>query len=151
GWICPSQHNANAATGGGGHFYNGCYDSQPTIQDRQTCVTVNNGNANCNTVTQSVNTPPIYMGDSSTTTTTTSQSQNVVCSGRGTCTCNGYTNCSCTGSGSNKVCTQTITTTTDTTLNITGKAPWTHTWRINDRATWTGCVMDRTQNYDTTN
>lgn len=27
GLICPSQHNANASSGLGGHYYNGCYNS----------------------------------------------------------------------------------------------------------------------------
>ena len=51
-------------------------------------------------------------------------------------TCNGYHNCSCTGSGSSKVC----------------KAHnYNHTWTVNDHSTWGGCIMDRTQDYDTEN
>lgn len=148
GYICPSAHNANVTTGGGGHFYNGCYDSQATTKDTQTCVSVNGGAQNCNTVNSPVATSPVYTGDSGPTTTNTT-SQNVVCSGSGSCSCNSYTNCSCTGSGGNKVCTQTLNTAT--TVTISGNGPWIHAWRTNAHSTWTGCVMDRTQNYDTTN
>ena len=48
--------------------------------------------------------------------------------------CNGYNNCTCSGSGSSTVC----------------KANnYTHTWTVNATSTWGGCVMDRTQDYDT--
>src|SRR6185437_11028960 len=58
------------------------------------------------------------------------------CSGW-TCTCPvGATNCNCSGSGSSKRCTW-----------IT--APWAHTWVVNAHSTWAGCIMDRTQPYDT--
>jgi len=53
-------------------------------------------------------------------------------------TCNGYSNCSCTGSGSgsSKVC----------------KAnTYNYTWVPNARSTWTGCIQDRAQNFDTNN
>jgi Flp pilus assembly protein TadG len=50
--------------------------------------------------------------------------------------CSGYNNCSCSGSGSNKVCKQTA---------------YDHPWVPNARSTWTGCVTDRDQAYDTTN
>jgi Flp pilus assembly protein TadG len=33
----------------------------------------------------------------------------------------------------------------------TGTGKYTHTWIANNKNTWTGCVMDRTQDYDTTN
>jgi Flp pilus assembly protein TadG len=50
---------------------------------------------------------------------------------------------SCTGSGWNKVC-------TTTTVTVTG-APYTHTWHVNDHSTWSGCIEDRTQDYDISN
>jgi len=56
-----------------------------------------------------------------------------VSSGRNA-SCSGYNNCSCTGSGRNTVC------------NATN---YTHVWTANATSTWGGCIMDRTQNYDT--
>jgi Flp pilus assembly protein TadG len=47
--------------------------------------------------------------------------------------CWGKSNCTCTG-GWNSVCTQ-----------ISG---YSHAWIVNDHSTWTGCVMDRNQDYD---
>ncbi len=61
---------------------------------------------------------------------------NVVGSGR-FASCNGYSNCTCTGSGNGKVCT-----------HITG---YSHAWVTNPTSSWSGCIEDRTQNYDTTN
>ena len=52
-------------------------------------------------------------------------------------TCNGYSNCTCTGSGSSKVCSQ-----------LTG---YSHAWVTNPTTSWSGCIEDRTQDYDTTN
>lgn len=50
--------------------------------------------------------------------------------------CSGYANCSCSGSGGSKKC----------------KAnTYKHTWVTNAKSTWGGCVMDRDQDYDTTN
>src|SRR5581483_9366885 len=48
--------------------------------------------------------------------------------------CNGYTNCSCSGNGSNTVCKATN---------------YNHVWTVNATSTWAGCIMDRTQSYDT--
>ena len=57
-----------------------------------------------------------------------------LCSGS-SCNCNGANStCSCTGSGSGKVC---------------RLSTYTHTWIANAQSTWTGCVTDRTQPYDT--
>ena len=60
-----------------------------------------------------------------------------LCTGS-TCNCTGANNtCACTGgNGNNKVCRQ-------STFN--------HTWIKNARSTWTGCIADRTQPYDTQN
>ena len=47
-------------------------------------------------------------------------------------TCSGYTNCTCSGS--------------PTKCKATN---YTHTWTVNATSTWGGCIMDRTQDYDT--
>src|SRR6195952_410208 len=50
-------------------------------------------------------------------------------------TCTGFAStCSCTGSGSSKVCKQ---------------PTYNHVWTPNNHNTWSGCVADRTQPYDT--
>ena len=67
---------------------------------------------------------------------TSTANTNVVGTG-GSASCNGYSNCSCTGNGNGKVCTQ-----------ITG---YSHAWVTNPTTSWSGCVEDRTQSYDTTN
>jgi Flp pilus assembly protein TadG len=64
-------------------------------------------------------------------TSTTAQ----LCTGS-SCSCTGAaTGCTCT-SGSGKVCTT---------------PTFTHTWHANATSTWTGCITDRTKDYDTTN
>jgi hypothetical protein len=51
--------------------------------------------------------------------------------------CSGFANdCSCSGGGSNKVCKQ---------------STYTHVWTPNNHNTWSGCVADRTRDYDTLN
>lgn len=54
------------------------------------------------------------------------------------CSCNGHDNCSCSGWGSRKTC-------------GTNSGYYEHQWVVNDHSTWTGCVLDRDQNSDTTN
>ncbi len=44
--------------------------------------------------------------------------------------CSGYTNCSCNA-------------------GVCKANNYTHTWTVNATSTWGGCIMDRTQNYDT--
>ena len=48
--------------------------------------------------------------------------------------CGSYNNCSCSGSGSSNVCKATN---------------YNHVWTVNATSTWAGCIMDRTQDYDT--
>lgn len=48
--------------------------------------------------------------------------------------CGSYHNCSCSGSGSSTVCKATN---------------YNHVWTANATSTWGGCIMDRTQSYDT--
>jgi Flp pilus assembly protein TadG len=68
-------------------------------------------------------------------TSTPSATQVTYCTGS-SCSTSGHSNtATCTGSGSSKSC-------KDYT--------YTHTWVANSTSTWTGCVTDRTQNYDTT-
>lgn len=51
--------------------------------------------------------------------------------------CNNFADsCNCTGSGYGKVCKQ---------------PTYSHVWTPNNRNTWTGCIADRTQDYDTKN
>jgi Flp pilus assembly protein TadG len=52
--------------------------------------------------------------------------------------CNGYSSCSCTGSGNSTVCTAQVPT-------------YSHAWVVNDHSLWSGCLMDRNQDDDTTN
>ncbi|MEI9885296.1 MAG: TadE/TadG family type IV pilus assembly protein [Rhizomicrobium sp.] len=167
GLICPSQAQANASTGKGGHYYNGCYNSvhsqtQTTTKVDTTPITIkqncsqtgssnpgpvtctnksgypSNGTTNSNTTTATTNG---YTGDSGPATTTNTTTDSTA---DGTKTC--------TGSGASKVCTWTRTilqTKTDTTVTKVGTGSWNHTWVANSRTTWGGCVMDRTQSYDT--
>jgi Flp pilus assembly protein TadG len=46
--------------------------------------------------------------------------------------------CTCSGSGGSTSCSETVKN-------------YNHVWVINDHSTWNGCVIDRDQNYDTTN
>lgn len=51
--------------------------------------------------------------------------------------CSGFADsCSCSGSGSSKVCKQ---------------STYTHVWTPNNHNTWSGCIADRSQDYDTKN
>ena len=51
--------------------------------------------------------------------------------------CTGYADsCTCSGSNSNKVCKQ---------------PTYSHVWKTNSRSTWSGCIADRTRDYDTKN
>ncbi len=138
GYICPGTDNGRYNTGDGSsvldasaHHYNGCYDS--TV--------------------------------ASTTTNTVNHSATTVCSNKASCTvanyCTGYpsttvtvsgnvststtTTCECHSVGAGKsTCTRTPTDTVTTTL-------YNHTWHANNHSTWTGCIMDRSQDDDTLN
>ncbi|QDM22473.1 TadE/TadG family protein [Tardiphaga sp. vice154] len=51
--------------------------------------------------------------------------------------CNGFSSaCTCSGNNNSKVCKQ---------------PTYTHVWTPNNRNTWSGCIADRTQDYDTKN
>jgi Flp pilus assembly protein TadG len=68
-------------------------------------------------------------------TSTQTSTQVTYCTGSSCSTNGANSTASCTGSGSGKVCKE---------------YTFTHTWVPNSTSTWTGCVTDRTQNYDTT-
>ena len=68
-------------------------------------------------------------------TSTQTSTQVTYCTGSSCSTRGANDTASCTGSGSGKVCKE---------------YTFTHTWVPNSTSTWTGCVTDRTQNYDTT-
>jgi Flp pilus assembly protein TadG len=162
GYICPDEDNGNYNTGRGGHYYNGCYNSVATqtlittvvkttpTTVKETCTTVNGGTASCSQTSSttgststntSTSTVAGYTGDSTVTTNTSPST-----------TTDGTQSCS-TRSG-RTTCTwirTIVTTATATTVTKTGAAPFNHTWIVNDHSTWTGCVEDRTQNYDVSN
>ena len=71
-----------------------------------------------------------WTGTTSTSTTTISTGSSATCSGHSA------SNCTCTGSGSTKTCSTKV---------------WNHTWVANNHNTWTGCLMDRKQDYDISN
>ncbi len=102
--------------------------------DGYTCVTQAGGSTTTNNIPSSGSNkgyicPSNSIGcyDTVAVTTTTT---NVVSTGR-YASCSGYSNCSCTGSGRNKVCSQTITSTS-----------YNHTWFV-DKTKWNGCITDR--------
>ncbi len=165
GYICPSQDNGRVSAGRAGRYYNGCYTSTSsqtattTTQQHTNVVTSYSCNSdqygNCSggtshststhTYTDSTNTVTTdgYTdgSDSTTTTngtpTTTNQSPSTSCYYH-----YGY---HCTTSWSTTV------STPSTTVTVAGAAPYNHTWVVNDHSTWTGCIMDRSQDYDEDN
>jgi Flp pilus assembly protein TadG len=162
GYICPGVASANASTGAGGHYYNGCYNSVPTktltttttastpVTVKSTCTTINGGTPSCSQTSSSTgsttnntttSTTSGYTGDS--TNTSSSSSANTTDGSQSCSKKNGKTTCTYTET--------VVTTTVVTTVTKTGAAPFNHTWIANDHSTWDGCVMDRTQDNDITN
>ena len=166
GYICPGMDNGKVNAGRAGRYYNGCYDSVATktstttvnktanVVTNYSCTSnssgtctgsVQTGSTSTNTVTNSTNTVVTdgYTGDSGPTittgsSTTTTSTKTVNCS-----THHGVTTCTASW---------TVTVATpSTTVTAVGAAPFNHTWHVNDHSTWGGCIMDRTQDYDTTN
>lgn len=138
GYICPSSDNGNYNDGNGsteldanGHYYNGCYNSTVASSSTSTVnhspTTVCSSKSSCTTANYCTGYP----------STTTSVSGNVTTSTTTTCECHSV------GNGKN-TCTRTATDTVTTTY-------YNHTWIPNDHSTWSGCIMDRAQDYDTTN
>lgn len=170
GLICPGVDSGNYNSGDGstkldasGHYYNGCYNSVATktlttttakstpTTVKQTCTSTNGGTPSCSqtssstgstTTNTSTATTDGYSGDSGPTTTTASSST----------TTDGAQ--SCTTKKGTTTCTWTrtiVTTKVTTTVTATGAAPFNHNWISSPHSTWTGCVMDRAQDYDTEN
>ncbi len=132
GYICPGIDSGSDNSGRKNRYYNGCYNSVPT-------VTVSNGSSTTTTVctnSSSCTTASYCSGYPSSSSSTSGSSVTVTTT---TCECH-------TTSGTKKTCTRTAKPVTTTT-----GAPYTHTWIKNDHSTWTGCVMDRNQDYDTKN
>ena len=129
GYICPTVDNGSANSGRDARYYNGCYNSvattsTSTVTGNSTTTTLCYNSGNC-TVANYCSGYPHTSTSGNTTTTTT---------------------CGCAPAGWRRY-TCTATATPVTTVTTSGP-PYTHTWIPNAHSTWTGCVMDRTQNYD---
>jgi len=171
GLICPDAIGSSSS-GQSGHYYDGCYNSvaQSTLttvttvvqpmKDQLKCTTitnVNNNAASCvsnsgypkndtsinPTTTTTTTTTAGYNGDS-TTVAPTVNSTPVVSDGSQTCTTPKKSTVT--------TCTWTRNTTYTSTVVTTVKvgANFSHTWVVNSKSVWRGCVMDRNQNDDTT-
>ena len=164
GYICPTVDSGAKNSGRMGRYYNGCYNSTPTktqtttvstpttttttkscpSNSSGTCTgstTTNTSNSTGNPTT-TVTTTTGYTGDSTSTSTTTG-------------TPSSSTKTTSSGSGSRKTYTTVVTTTQTNTSNAitnVGTSPYNHTWIVNSHTTtnntWSGCIMDRTQDYD---
>jgi Flp pilus assembly protein TadG len=166
GYICPGMDNGNKNSGRLGHYYNGCYNSVPTKTQTTTsstptttttnfsCTSNSNGNGSCTgstssntssstgSTTNNTTTTNGYSGDS----TSTSTSNGTPSTSKHSTSCktkSGKTTCTTTWN--------TAETDTSTTTTSVGVGPYNHTWVANDQSTWSGCVMDRQQNYDISN
>jgi len=165
GYICPGMDSGNKNSGRLGHYYNGCYNSVPTKTQTTTASTptttttnyscTSNSSGTCSgsttsstssstgSTTTNTTTTNGYTGDSTTTTTA-----------NGNPTTTGKTVSNCSTSHGVTTCTakwKTTETDTSTTVTSVGVAPYSHTWIVNDQSTWSGCVMDRQQDYDISN
>jgi len=136
GYLCPSMDNGSANSGDGStkldaasHYYNGCYDStvssDTTTTNTGSNQTLCDNKSSCTTQNYCKTTVSVFVN----VTTTTEQ-----------------TSCTCAkvGRNSNPSCSATPKVTTETKL-------YNHTWHSNAHSTWTGCIMDRAQDYDTLN
>ncbi|HEY0266806.1 MAG TPA: pilus assembly protein [Rhizomicrobium sp.] len=163
GYICPASVRSSSS-GQTGHYYDGCWTSVPTkslntaktvsqpMKDKQTCTQAGSGAVNCTdqsgwpqtngnpTTSTSTSTTNGYTGDSTSTATQNNQNSN-----------NSDGSKSCKTSNRVQTCTWTRTVTysnNTVTTTVTGAAPYTHAWKVNDHSTWRGCVMDRDQSDD---
>ncbi|RZA23117.1 MAG: hypothetical protein EOP02_15395, partial [Proteobacteria bacterium] len=150
GYICPGM-----GYGDDHHrrYFNGCWDSVATqtktvtdkevtpITTRQTCSQTGSGSISCSNQNG-------YPDEDNSTTTSTTAYSNGYTSDSETNSTNTVTDSttdgtkSCSGSGSKKKCTWTRTikqTRTDTTVTKTAYN-FTHTWKVNARSTWGGCL-----------
>jgi len=132
GYICPSVDYGNFNAGRLWRYYNGCYNSVGTTSSSSSTTsnttTVCTNSSSCTTTAYCSGYPTSSTSSSGNTSTTTTT----------TCECHAT-------SGPKFTCTRTATAVATTT---TVGAPYTHTWIVNNHSTWTGCVMDRNQDYD---
>jgi Flp pilus assembly protein TadG len=164
GYICPGVDSGSKNSGRLGRYYNGCYNSVPTqtlvtttdvvtpSTQTESCSQKGSGSTTCGspskaktgspTTNTTTTTTSGYTGDSTTTNTTTGSPSN----SDGSKSCSGF---------GTQTCTWTRTITTNSTVETvvkTGAAPYNHTWIPNSHTTsnntWSGCIMDRAQDYD---
>ena len=133
GLICPGIDSGDYNTAHRDRYYNGCWTSTPTTTTSTSNGTVTNTNLCTNSSSCTV---ASYCGGYPNSSSSTSGNSTTVTTN--TCACN-------TTSGSKNTCVKTSTPVTTTT---TIGAPYTHTWTVNNHSTWSGCIMDRTQDYD---
>ena len=134
GYICPTVDDGSYNSGRDARYYNGCYNSVGTTSTSSTTTptttTVCSASSSCTVAAYCTGYPQSSSSTSGNTTTNTTT----------TCECH-----SVAGGSGKQTCTSTATAVATTT---TTGAPYTHTWIANNHSTWTGCVMDRAQNYD---
>ncbi len=136
GYLCPSMDNGNYNSGDGStkldaasHYYNGCYDS--TVASDTTTTNTGSNQTLC---------------DNKSSCTTQNYCKTTVSVSGNVTTTTEQTSCTCGKVGRNSYpsCSATPKVTTETKL-------YNHTWHSNAHSTWTGCIMDRAQDYDTLN
>lgn len=170
GLICPGMDNGSKNADRHERYYNGCWDSVPTQTKtvtktevtpdfirRRGCNQTGTGTITCNRTSNLASYPPETTVTSTTTTTTAGYTGDSTVVENTTDTTEKFTDGSksCDNS-SPKKCSWTrfyYNTQTKVTITKTGVGPWTHTWQVNARSTWGGCIMDRdkTDNYDISN
>ncbi|HEX3809039.1 MAG TPA: pilus assembly protein TadG-related protein [Rhizomicrobium sp.] len=123
------------------------WDTQAANYNGYICPSVDNGKYNTGKSGHYYNGCYTSVPSSKTTTTTCTTV------GNGNASCKSSTaNGTYTGSTSAQTCTSTKKNGTTTTVCTTKSgAPYTHNWVSNAHSTWGGCIMDRTQDYDTKN
>ncbi|MBI1330696.1 MAG: hypothetical protein GC166_12435 [Alphaproteobacteria bacterium] len=136
GYICPSIDSGSNNSNHRNRYYNGCYNSVPTTS------TSTNTSSNTSTVCSNKSSCKTTTYCSGYPSTSTSTSGNTTTVSTTTCECHS------SGSGSKQTCTR---TTADVATTTTTGAPYTHSWIVNDHSTWSGCIMDRDQDYDIQN
>jgi Flp pilus assembly protein TadG len=136
GSNCPFTNNSQGFT---------CMDRPATLSGARSASSIPSSGQYAGYICPSVDSGKMIPGktgifDNGCYTTNTIAGQTIA-TGSGA-SCGSTSNCSCSGSGSHKIC-QTATTYTHTWRGATAATP--------DHTTWTGCVNDRDQDYDTMN
>lgn len=153
GLICPGLDFGSVNSDHKSRYYNGCFDSVPTktLTTTTTVSTPTTVKQNCSqtgtgtiTCTQSSSTTGSSTTNTSTATTsgytgasTTTSSSSSSTTSDGSKSCNNKNPKTCTWVRT------IVTTEVDTTVAKTGAEPYSHTWIVNSRDSWSGCVMDR--------